>query len=86
MDRKCYVVAAMSCIPKENWEQFVSIIKKEHPEITGVIQTVGANGCVNFGITTTDEQSVKDFTMAIMPARYASALDKPFEGFINEWQ
>ena len=83
---KCYVIATMSAFEGDNFDKACEYIRDKMPEVVGIRQTTGLNGCVNLGICVTKEcdKGIEELTMALMPARYAEALDEPFEGFTNE--
>ena len=81
-----YVIATLMDF-RSHWSQLVEIFKAEIPEVKGLRLTEGP-GCGNIGICIEDghEDIVKSITMQMMPARYSSATDKPWKGYINETQ
>jgi hypothetical protein len=69
---------------RPHWDAMVKIFKEEIPEVKGLKLAEGP-GCGNIGLCLEDGQEdlVRRITMQVMPARYSKAIDRPWEGYIN---
>ena len=68
--KKIWVIATILDVA-DGWDRFTEVVKREFPEVEGMLLTAGP-GCLNLGLIA-DEPTVRQLTLALMPARYAAA-------------